>query len=374
MSINFIDLQAQQARIKDKIDAGIADVLAHGQYILGPEVRAFEEELKDFGQAEYALSCANGTDAIMLPLLSWEIPSNAAIFCPSFTYCATAEVIGLRQLTPVFVDIDRETYNMDPESLRAAIEGVKKDGDLVPYAVIIVDLFGQCANYPELAPIAREHGLKIIADSAQGFGSTLNGKHPLHWSDVATTSFFPAKPLGCYGDGGAVLTDSESLMHKMDSVRIHGKGTDKYDNVRIGLNSRLDSIQAAILRPKLEIFADEIEKRNVIAQSYIDGLKGHVSRVPHVMDGVVSTWAQFTIEVNNPDALSAALREKSIPTARYYPKPVHKQTAYENYPCGARGMANTEDAMTKVIALPMHPYLDEDTQDMIIEGIKSALS
>ena len=374
MSIQFIDLKAQQRRIKSEIDAGIAKVLSEGRYIMGPEVKALEAGLAEFGQAEFALGCANGTDALILPMMAWKIPRGAAVFCPSFTYCATAEIVAIMGAVPVFVDIDRETYNMCPDSLRHAIEGVKAAGDMEMFGIIAVDLFGQSANYEAIAPLAKEHGLKLIADSAQGFGTTLNDKHPLAWCDVATTSFFPAKPLGCYGDGGAVLTNDAELSAAMDSVRIHGKGVHKYDNVRVGLNSRLDTLQAAILLPKLAIFADEIEKRNVVANRYIDGLKGKVLRVPTVLDGVVSTWAQFTIEVPDHAAFGAALKEKGIPTARYYPKPVHLQTAYSHFPSGAGGMANTMDCIDNIISLPMHPYLDEDTQDMIIETAKAALS
>jgi dTDP-4-amino-4,6-dideoxygalactose transaminase len=373
MTLNFIDLAAQQARIKPQIETAIAGVLKHGRYILGPEVQKFEQQLATFGKADHALGCANGTDALLLPLMSWRIPRGVAVFCPSFTYCATVEVVALMGAVPVYVDIDRETYNMCPDSLRQAIEGVKAEGNLTPWGVITVDLFGQSADYERLTPIVREHDLKLIADSAQGFGTTQNGKQPLHFSDVATTSFFPAKPLGCYGDGGAVLTNDAALMDIMKSVHMHGSGTDKYDNVRVGLNSRLDSIQAAILIEKLAIFADEIEKRNEIANRYCDGLRNSVLRVPTVLDGVISTWAQFTIEVDDPDGLSAALREKGVPTARYYPKPVHEQTAYRDHPVGKGGMAHTTDAMTKVIALPMHPYLSESDQDYIVESIKLAL-
>lgn len=374
MGIEFIDLKAQQARLKPEIDAAIANVLEHGRYVMGPEVNDFETKLSSFGCANHALGCANGTDALLLPMIAWKIPRGSAVFCPSFTYCATAEVIAIMGATPIFVDIDRETYNMCPKSLKAAIEGVKAAGELDLFGVIAVDLFGQSANYEEIAPIAREHGLKLIADSAQGFGTTLNGKHPLDWCDVATTSFFPAKPLGCYGDGGAVLTNDSELSAAMDSVRIHGKGSDKYDNVRVGMNSRLDTLQAAILLPKLAIFSDEIERRNAVAKRYIDGLSGHVLRVPIVLEGVVSTWAQFTIEVPDPAAFSAALNDKGIPTARYYPKPVHMQTAYANFPRGAGGLSHTEACMHKVVSLPMHPYLDINTQDMIIETAKSVIS
>jgi dTDP-4-amino-4,6-dideoxygalactose transaminase len=370
--MQFIDLHAQQARLKTEIDAGIADVLKSGRYIMGPQVKTFEAELAKFGQADIALGCANGTDALILPMMGWRIPRGAAVFCPSFTYCATAEIVAIMGAVPVFVDIDRDTYNMCPESLKAAIAGAKADG-MNLFGVIAVDLFGQSANYKAIAPIARENNLKLIADSAQGFGTTLNGKHPLAWVDVTTTSFFPAKPLGCYGDGGAVLTNDAELGKTMDSVRIHGKGTDKYDNVRVGLNSRLDTLQAAILLPKLAVFADEIEKRNAVASRYADGLSGHVTRVPHVMDGVVSTWAQYTIEVPDPLAFGAALKEAGIPTARYYPKPVHVQSAYSRFPTGAGGMANTMDCIDHIISLPMHPYLSQDDQDKIIETAKKAL-
>lgn len=371
--MQFIDLHAQQARLKTEIDAGIADVLSTGRYIMGPQVKEFQTELASFGQAKHALGCANGTDALILPMMAWKIPRGAAVFCPSFTYCATAEIVAIMGAVPVFVDIDRETYNMCPESLKAAIAGAKADG-LDLFAVIAVDLFGQSADYETIAPIARENGMKLIADSAQGFGTTLNGHHPLHWVDITTTSFFPAKPLGCYGDGGAVLTNDDDLAATMDSVRIHGKGTDKYDNVRVGLNSRLDTIQAAILLPKLAVFADEIEKRNAVADRYIDALRGHAMRVPSVLDGVVSTWAQFTIEVPDPMDFAAKLKEKGIPTARYYPKPVHVQTAYAHFPVGAGGMDKTMDCIDHIISLPMHPYLTETDQDLIIETAKSALA
>lgn len=373
LAMDFIDLKTQQARLKPGIDKAIETVLSHGRYILGPEVQEFERQLAEFGCAKHALGCANGTDALLLPLMGWRIPRGVAVFCPSFTYCATVEVIALMGAVPVYVDIDRDTYNMCPDSLRKAIEGVKKDGEITPWGVISVDLFGQCADYKRLTPIIREHGLKFIADSAQGFGSTINGKQPLDYADVTTTSFFPAKPLGCYGDGGAVLTNDAEQLDVMKSLHVHGMGTDKYDNVRVGLNSRLDSLQAAILLEKISIFEDEIKKRNMVADRYIEGLKGYTTRVPAVLDGVVSTWAQFTIEVPKPDELGVQLREHGIPSARYYPKPVHKQTAYQHYPNGAGGMANTEDAMSQVIALPMHAYLDENTQDKIIETIKSLL-
>ena len=374
MSIEFIDLKAQRKRLKSEINDGIQNVLEHGRFIMGPEVKEFESKLAEFGQAKHALGCANGTDAILLPLMAWNIGPGDAVFCPSFTYCATAEVIALTGATPVFVDVERDTYNLSVDSLKRAILEIKDKGELIPRAIIAVDLFGQSANYEAIAPIARENRLKLIADSAQGFGTILNGHHPLHWVDISTTSFFPAKPLGCYGDGGAVLTDDAELADEINSLRIHGKGVDKYDNIRVGMNSRLDTLQAAILLPKLAVFADEIEKRNVVADRYTVGLRDHAIRVPFVLEGVVSTWAQYTIEVSDPAAFAAALKEKGIPTARYYPKPVHMQSAYNHFPVAGNGLPNTESCIDKIISLPMHPYLDAETQDLILETAISALS
>lgn len=372
--MQFIDLAAQQERLKSDIDAGIADVLASGRYILGPQVSEFEGKLAEFGDADYALGCANGTDAISLVLMAMNIGPGDAVFCPSFTYCATAEVIALVGATPVFIDIDRDTYNMSADSLKQAIADVKAKGDLVPRAVIAVDLFGQSADYEALTPIVREAGLKFIADSAQGFGTRLHGKTPLEWTDAQTTSFFPAKPLGCYGDGGAVLTNDEELHKVMGSLRVHGKGVDKYDNVRVGMNSRLDTLQAAILLPKLAVFGDEIEARNRVATGYTEGLRDHALRVPHVMDGVLSTWAQYTIEVPDPFAFADALKAEGIPTARYYPKPVHMQTAYEHFPVSGNGLPNTESCIGHIISLPMHPYLTDEDQARIIDVAREALA
>ena len=372
--MQFIDLHAQQKRLKADIDAGIADVLESGRYIMGPQVKAFEAELATFGDAKFALGCANGTDAISLALMAMGVGPGDAVFCPSFTYCATAEVVALVGATPVFIDIDRDTYNMDAESLKTAIAQVVREGELAPKAVIAVDLFGQSADYTAITPIVREAGLKLISDSAQGFGTRLNGKVPLEWADVQTTSFFPAKPLGCYGDGGAVLCNDEEMTHAMDSLRIHGKGSDKYDNVRIGMNSRLDTLQAAILLPKLAVFGDEIEARNRVADRYKAGLEGITTRVPHVMDGVLSTWAQYTIEVPDPFAFADALKAEGIPTARYYPKPIHMQTAYSHFPVAGNGLPNTMDCIDTIISLPMHPYLNEADQDRIIETAKAALA
>ncbi len=365
----FIDLAAQRARIAGRIDAALARVLAHGQYINGPEVRAFESQLAVFCGAKHTLANANGTDALALPLMAWGVGKGDAVFCPGFTFAATAEVAPWVQATPVFVDVLPDTYNIDPASLEAAIAGVKREGKLNPKVVIAVDLFGQPADYPKIAEICRREGLKLIADSAQAFGCTLDGMHPMHWADATTTSFFPAKPLGCYGDGGATLTNSDEDLAVMRSFAVHGQGSDKYDNVRIGMNSRLDTMQAAILLEKLAIFADEIRERNVVAGRYRQVLPNQV-KTPRVIAGGVSTWAQYTIEIEDPDGLAAHLRGDGVPTARYYPKPLHQQSAYRAYPVGAGGMKVSDDIAKRVISLPMHAYLDEATQAKIAASVR----
>jgi len=368
--IPFIDLQAQRARIADKIDAAIARVLAHGQFIFGPEVKTLEGQLAAFGGAKHCVANANGTDALVLPLWAWGVGEGDAVFCPSFTFAATAEIVPWVQATPVFVDVLPDTYNMDPASLEAAIASVKKAGKLNPKVVIAVDLFGQPANYPAISAICKREGLRLIADSAQGYGCTLAGLHPMHWADAATTSFFPAKPLGCYGDGGATLSNDDAETVLMRSIAFHGaSGDDKYNCARIGMNSRLDTIQAAILIEKLAIFADEIRARNEVASRYAQMLEGLV-KTPKVIEGGVSTWAQYVVEHEARDALAAHLREAGVPTAQYYPKPLHKQTAYESFPVGAGGLKVSEDIAHRVLALPMHPYLDGQTQTKIANAIR----
>lgn len=383
MSIAFIDLQAQRKRIAAKIDAAVQKVIDGGAYIMGPEVAEFEKRLSAFSSAARTISCANGTDALVLPLIAWGIRDGDAVFCPSFTFAATAEVVPWTGASPVFVDILPDTYNIDPIHLEAAIKQVLMDGKLRPKAIIAVDLFGQAADYPAISAIAKTYNLKLIADSAQGFGCTLDGNHPNHWADCVTTSFFPAKPLGCYGDGGAVQTNDDALADVLDSLRVHGKATKadiekerfehdpKYLNVRIGLNSRLDTIQAAILIEKLAIFADEIERRNVVADRYTKGLDGIVGSTPWVIKGGVSTWAQYTIEVENRDELAAHLKREGVPTAVYYPIPIHKQTIYSLYPTGPGGLPVSEAKASKVLSLPMHPYLDPSVQDQIIEKVRA---
>jgi dTDP-4-amino-4,6-dideoxygalactose transaminase len=378
--IPFIDLAAQQARLRPRIDAAIARVLAHGGYVMGPEVRELEARLAAFCGARLALSCANGTDALALPLMAWGVGPGDAVFCPAFTFAATPEVVPWSGAEPVFVDIRPDTYNIDPDHLEAAIEAVEAQGRLRPRAVIAVDLFGQPADYPRIQAICRRHGLKLIADSAQGFGCTLDARHPIAWADAVTTSFFPAKPLGCYGDGGAVLTDDPDLWERMDSLRIHGKavpsdgmanGHDpKYLNARIGINSRLDTIQAAILLEKLAIFEEEIARRQPIAARYAEGLAEVCLQTPIVIPGGRSTWAQYVVEHRDRDGLADHLKTRGIPTAVYYPVPMHRQRPYAAFPQGPGGLPVSDAKAGRVIALPMHAYLTRDIQDQIIDGVR----
>ena len=381
MPIPFIDLQAQRARLGQPLEDAILKVVRSGAYIMGPEIAQFEKELGAFGQAPYVLSCGSGTEALQLPLMAWGVGPGDAVFCPSFTFAATAEVMPLVGASPVFVDILDGTYNLDPVALDAAIEAVKAEGKLMPKVVIAVDLFGQPADYPAISAVAKKHGLKLISDSAQGFGCTLNGQHPIHWADVTTTSFFPAKPLGCYGDGGAVLCKDERLHDILVSLRVHGQAVKsdlvgktfdhdpKYLNLRIGMNSRMDTIQAAVLLQKLTIFADEIAARNHVAERYAAGL-GDVVKVPKVIDGGVSVWAQYTIETDDRDGLIAHLKGQDVPTAVYYPIPIHRQDVYSAYP--APGGLPVTDAKSKVVmSLPMHPYLTQDDQDRVIAAIRA---
>ena len=382
MSIAFIDLKAQRVRIKDKIENAVMNAIESGAYIMGPNVREFEDQLSAFTGAARTITCGNGTDAIALVLMAWDVGPGDAIFCPSFTFAATSEPAPMLGASPVFVDIRPDSFNMDPESLEKAIQAVKAEGKLKPKAVIAVDLFGQSADYPAIAEICKKHDLKLMSDSAQGFGCTLNGKHPHHWADAQTASFFPAKPLGCYGDGGAVQTNDPALGDILDSLRFHGKASQrdmeerhfdhhpKYLNVRTGLNSRLDAIQAAILKEKLAIYPDEIEKRNAVAKRYNEGLEGVVPSTPHVIDGAVSVWAQYTVQVENREALAAQLKEAGVPTNVYYPIPLHCQPVNAPFTRNDIDLSVSEEKAERVISLPMHPYLDEASQDTIISAIR----
>lgn len=372
--MQFIDLAAQQTRIKDGIDARIQTVLAHGKYIMGPEVAEFEAALGAFCGARHTLGCANGTDALLLALMALGVRSGEAVFCPSFTFAATAEVVPCMGAVPVFVDCDPRTFNMDVQSLKRAIVHAKELG-LKPSVVIPVDLFGLAADYDTIEAVAREEGMKIIADSAQGFGARYKGRVTGSIGDIATTSFFPAKPLGCYGDGGAVFTPDDEYAALMESYRVHGKGSDKYDNIRIGTNSRLDTFQAAILLEKLSIYADEIVRRQAVADRYTAALSGSVE-TPVVPEGHSSVWAQYTIRAKtgqDRDRVQASLKEAGIPAIVYYPVPLHRQTAYNAFPCDPQGLGASEEAAARVLSLPMHPYLDAGDQDRVIETVLETL-
>ena len=370
--IPFIDLAAQQQRIQPEVQEKIAAVLAHGQYIMGPEVRELEEKIANFAGTKHALSCSNGSDALLLALMALEIGPGDAVYVPSFTFAATAEMVALTGATPVFVDVQPDTFNMDPAHLTASIKHIANTTELTSKAVIAVDLFGQIANYPEIAKTSKAHNLTLISDAAQGFGATLNDQQAGDFAEIVTTSFFPAKPLGCYGDGGAVLTNNDDLQEKFISLRNHGQGKDRYDNVRIGLNARLDSIQAAVLLLKLDIFPDEINTRNEIAARYNEGLKDLVT-TPVELANTISTWAQYTIKTPSRDQLAANLKDQNIPTAIYYAKPLHQQTAYKNYPQGGGALPVTDQLAKEVISLPMHPYLKPEVQDKIIEAITRSI-
>ncbi len=366
--IAFIDLAAQQAYLDDKIKHAMGRVLDHGKYIMGPEIGEFERAMCEFSGASNTISCSSGTDAILMPLMAWGIGAGDAVIVPSFTFASTAEAVAFLGATPVFVDCQADTFNLDPTSVAIAIEETNKNKALTLKAIIAVDLFGQIADYPAISKLAKEHNLKVISDAAQGFGATLDGVQSIQWCDAVTTSFFPAKPLGCYGDGGAVLTNDDDLADLMKSIRVHGKGSDKYDNVRIGMNARLDTLQAAILLEKIAIFGEEIEKRNQIAQRFEDAL-GATMKTPFVIKNGISTWAQYTLQLDNRDEVAAKLKEEGVPTAIYYGKPLHLQTAYKHFPSAGNGLTNTERLADQVLSLPMHPYLETDQQNHICESL-----
>ncbi len=372
-AIAFIDLAAQRRRLGERIDRAVLAVIEHGNFILGPEVKELEAALGAFCGARHAITCSNGTDALVLPLRAKGVGPGDAVFCPSFTFAATAEVVAWVGATPVFVDVCAETFTMNPDSLNAAIPVARRAG-LRPAAVIAVDLFGQPADYDAIEAICAREGLWLMADSAQGFGSVYRGRHSGTIGLAATTSFFPAKPLGCYGDGGAIFTGDDELAAAVRSLRVHGQGTDKYDNVRIGMNARLDTIQAAILLEKLLVFPEEIEARNGVARRYGAALADVVA-VPEVPEGMTSVWAQYTIRLpaSRRDGVAASLKAAGVPTAIYYSRPLHWQTAYRDYPVAEGGLPVSERLATEVLSLPMHPYLDEDTQDYIIEAACAAL-
>lgn len=372
--MQFIDLNAQYQHLQNGITAGIQGVLEHGQFIMGPEVKALENALSKYTGVTDTVSCANGTDALQLALMALEIGPGHAVFTTPFTFFATAEVISLVGAVPVFVDIDPETYNIDPHRLDDAVRGVASKGELEPRAVIAVDLFGLPADYDRLERVAEAHGLDIIEDAAQGFGGTYHGRQACSLARIGTTSFFPAKPLGCYGDGGAVFTSDAAIADVLRSLRVHGKGTDKYDNVRIGLNSRLDTIQAAILIEKLKAFPQELVNRQRVADRYTARLSDTIV-TPVVPEGLTSSWAQYTVRApaGRRATILASLKEKSIPTAIYYGKSLHKQPVYRKHPQVAFPCPHAEAASECVFSLPMHPYLADQDVDRIADAVRAGI-
>ncbi len=370
--MQFIDLQAQRRRLGPALERAIMQAVEGGQWIMGPQVAELEKRLSAFAGVKHAIACANGTDALMIVLRAWEIGPGDAVFVPAFTFAASAEVVALVGATPVFVDVLEDTYNMDPASLEAAISMIRREGVLAPRAVMPVDLFGQPADYRAIEPICRRENLRLLCDTAQGFGALLDGRRAGAIGDAAATSFFPAKPLGCYGDGGATFTNDDALAAVLRSIRIHGQGDSKYENVRIGVNSRLDTIQAAILIEKLGVFAEEIEMRDAVARRYTEALRTSNRIVtPRLIDGARSTWAQYTIQVPDRETVQARLKAKGIPTAVYYPIPLSTQAGYRHFP--SSGTPVSERICRTVLSLPMHPDLDASTQDFIVESILSAV-
>jgi dTDP-4-amino-4,6-dideoxygalactose transaminase len=372
MPIPFIDLQAQRRHIGPLLDEGMRRVLAHGQFIMGPEVSQLERALSELCGAPHVIACANGTDAIVLALKALGIGVGDAVIVPGFTFSASAEAVVIVGASPVFCDVLPDSCNMDPRSMAVAIETARGAG-LRPKGIMPVDLFGFPADYPAIETIAQKHGLAIIADAAQSFGAALRDRRVGTFGDIATTSFFPSKPLGCYGDGGAVFTANAETAALLRSFRSHGEGQHRYDNVRVGINSRLDSLQAAVLLAKLSVFKEEIELRQHVAFRYNAAL-ADVVEVPQVDNATSSVWAQYTIKLDNRDAVAATLKQAGVPTAIYYPRSLHEQPAYAGYPVVRGGLPIAEDLAKRVLSLPFHPYLDPVTQDYIIDRLRAALA
>src|SRR5213595_3863832 len=372
--IPLIDLAAQRRRLGKSVEAAVSRVLDHCQFINGPEVAQLEAALAAFTGAKHVVSCASGTDALLMVLMAKGIGPGDAVLCPSFTFCATGEAVALAGAVPVFVDVDGATFNMDPASLKRGIATAKQRG-LKPRAVIPVDLFGQSADHDAIAEVAAAEGRFVLDDAAQGFGASYKGRRIGSLGLASATSFFPAKPLGCFGDGGAIFTDDDELADTLRSIRVHGQGSDKYDNVRFGLTGRLDTMQAAILIEKLKIFEDEITARNEVAERYGQGL-GNVVSIPRLAAACTSVWAQYTIRLPqgcDRNSFAATLKAQGIPTAIYYPKSMHQQTAYRDFPVADAGLPVSEKLSNDVISLPMHAYLDQPTQERIIKAVRGAI-
>lgn len=372
--MEFRGLKAQYQKYKSEIDASIQEVLHQANFIEGNEVRILEERLADYVGVKHCISCANGTEAMTLLMMAWDIKEGDAVFVPDFTFFSTGEVVSFRRGTPIFVDVDQDTFNIDTLKLEKAIQSVIEEGKLIPRVIIPVDLFGLPANHAEVEKIAKIYGLKVLEDAAQGFGGSIEGRMACSFGDAATTSFFPAKPLGCYGDGGAIFTNDDDLAVLLHSCKVHGRGVNKYDNVRIGVNSRLDTIQAAVLNVKLTVFINhELDDVNRIYKSYDKKLKGIV-KTPVIPDGYRSSFAQYTIKLGSReerDALQAKLKEMDIPSMVYYIKPLHKQKAFSNTIYDDRDFDVTNKLCDTVLSLPMHPYLNEEEIDYIINTVSN---
>ena len=370
MNIAFVDLKRQFEAMEDKIHTAIQGVLSHGGFIMGPEIGQLEGRLAQFAGVKHAISCSSGTDALLLPLMAWGIGPGDAVFTTPFTFIATAEVIALLGATPVFVDIDPKTYNLDPELLTQAIECVQRQGKLRPRAVLPVDLFGLPADYDRIMEIATRNNLLVLEDAAQSFGSKYKNRSGGSLGHAAGTSFFPAKPLGCYGDGGAIFTDDDELAAKIKSLRVHGQGTNKYDNVRIGLNARMDTLQAAILLVKLDSFSWELDQRQQVANRYTQALAGIVE-TPSIPENQLSAWAQYSIQSDRREDYLNRLKNAGVPSAIYYPKPLHLQSAFQ-YLGGKMGDCPVSEAVSqRIFSLPMHPYLTDEEQNHVIQTIIS---
>lgn len=375
--MEFIDLKSQYIKLKEKIDTNIHKVINDGKYIMGPEVKILEDKLCKYTKRKYCATCANGTDALTLALKTLDIKQGDVVFVPTFTFYSSSEVVSLEGATPIFIDVDEQTFNIDTIKLEKAITQIIEKKELIPKAIIAVDLFGQPANFKEINKIAKKYNLFVIEDGAQGFGGQINNEMACSFGDISTTSFFPAKPLGCYGDGGAIFTDNEEYYNKILSLRVHGKGSFKYDNVRIGLNSRLDTMQAAILLPKLDAFQEyEMDERNKFANMYTERLKDIV-KTPIVPNGYVSSWAQYTIILESKEQrkyIQEKLRNDGIPTMVYYPIPLHKQIVYKDYNFNLDDLKISEHLSDCVLSLPMHPYMDENQIDKICLSLTNAIN
>lgn len=376
--MEFRDLKKQYEVLKPQIDAAIADVVTSSHFISGPQVTALEKKLAAYVGVKHCITCGNGTDALTLALMAWNVGAGDAVFVPDFTFFSSGECPAYEGATPIFVDVDPHTYNMDPDKLQQAIEQVRTEGKLTPKAVVAVDLFGQTADYDRILPLCKQYGLFLLEDGAQGFGSSLHGKRACSFGDIGTTSFFPAKPLGCYGDGGAIFTDNDEWAALIRSLAVHGKsGQDKYNNIRVGMNSRLDTLQAAVLDVKFEAFRmHELEEVNRAAAWYTEALQGSGLVLPEVRPGFVSSWAQYTVQLpqgTDRTAVQAELKEKGIPSMVYYAKPMHHQGAFANTRSAQADCPVTERLCETVLSLPLHPYMTEQQVQKISDAVRNAL-